>query len=110
MMQPNKIDQRKTEGRNPNTERFKTIPETPDDQEIPQNETKPGVKSLTRENLKGVEEFEEERFTTERILEWLETAATGDEALQQVHHDLGDFPEFAQANAIVVVYNEDLKS
>ena len=116
-LQPNKIHQHKilSSSRKLNTERskFKTIFEIPADhgQEVSHEEKlETCIKPLTKENLKENSESEEEEILGERILNWLETAATGKEALQQVHHTLGGSPEFAEANAIVVVYNENLKA
>ena len=76
-------------------------------------------KRLTKEKLLSMEEDEDEedRRWTERIRRWLEKVATGGEACQEVHDDVvtsyydnatPQSPEFARANAIVVVYGEDV--
>ena len=113
-LQPNKINQHKAPAtaRRLNREhsRFKTIDETltHQDQQLSNeaNTEKFRINVLTKENLKDYSESEED-FSIRRILEWVDTAATGKDALQQVHYTLGNSPEFVEANAIVVVFEEN---
>ena len=76
-LQPNKINQHKprTTARRLNREhsRFKTIDEISKYQQF------------SNENLNDYSKSEEEDFSRKTILEWVDTAATRKEALQQVH-------------------------
>ena len=114
-LQPNKINFQKSSATakrmKPDDLKFNTYNETLSDhgQEI-QAERKTEearVKRLTEKNLKNYSESVDEIFLRKRILEWVGSAATGKEALQQVHHTLSFSPEFAKANAIVVVFGEN---
>ncbi len=76
-------------------------------------ETRSSEGLLRQERLCEEEEDEEEEDTYryQRILDWLEGVRTGDDAEQCVHDVIDDAettasPEFARANAIVVVYDE----
>ena len=85
----------------------------------PKQEVKDEV--LTKEKLRSMEggsEEEEDRRWGERIRRWLEEAATGGDAWQEVHDEVvtsylenvvtsQKSPEFSRANAIVVVYGEE---
>ena len=66
---------------------------------------------LTHKNLTGgiEDEEEEESFRYQRILDWLEEVETGEEAEQCVHDVIeeSNSPEYARANAIIVVYDEN---
>jgi len=74
-------------------------------------ESKQYKEELTQEKLLFIEEDEDEedRWLRERIRRWLEEVATGEEACQEVHNEIvtSQSPEFREANAIIVVYQED---